>query len=572
MLFDIGAVVVTAALMGVIAHTLRQPIVVAYILVGVLLGARGLGIITNSEEIVHLGELHIIFLLFLFGLELDWRKLSRTGPAAIVAGLGQMALTALIAFGVSRWLGFSPIVAGYFGLALMFSSTIIVVQLLDGRHELNTVHGRLLVGVLLIQDIVAVLAVVALHGMASLEWAGNFTLILSDVVVKTSGLAVFTWFASTKMLPKVFRLIGGHSELQTTVAIAWGFLLMWVTHLIGLSAEVGALIAGMTLAVLPQGLEVGPKVRPMRDLFTLLFFASLGLMFSSSPTIDISAVVALSALVLIVAPLTFYLVYGFWGFRPRTAFLASLPAAQISEFSLIIAAFAVLTGHLEETHLATIVAVAIVTFTVSTYLGMHSPAIYRLVRPLLLWPRRRHRKNLLVEQKIQEYSNHLIIVGGRTFGNVLLKWASQHQIKAAVIDIDPVTVSELEKRNELVILGDAGEEDVLHRVQYKSAKLAITTTDQFDVNLEFIHIAKRISVNVPIFTIAQTSEEAVDLYAAGADFVLIPHHISSDLVVRFLEEAIDDPRRLKVLRDSHVLELRERRVDRRRSHHLVGKR
>lgn len=567
MFLELGITVVVAALLGLVVHLLRQPTVIAYIATGLILGTGGFGIVTDHTGIEVLGRIGVIFLLFLVGLELDWRKLARTGWAATAVGLGQMVLATVASWLLVRWLGFPPLEAWYLALALAFSSTVIVIDILDSRQSLGTIQGRLLIGVLLVQDLVAILALILLATVGDGSTVSSIPVLLGSVLAKATLLVAITMLVGRYVMPFILDSVQRASDLQTLVALGWAFLLTGLASLMGLSVEIGALLAGVSLAALPQGLDIGLKIRPIRNFFLMLFFVSLGLLLSGAQGVDWTVLLGLAAFVVIAKPLIFYLLYGGLGFRPRTAFLASLPAAQISEFSLIVVAVGVSLGHLADSHLALVTGVAIVTFFVSTYLGTHSEYLYERMRPLLIWPNR-HRAEADDEQAVfANQRDHIVLVGGRTLGGMLQRWAKEQHRSIVTLDLDPQIVRTLSAQGGTVLLGDAGEPEVLRRVGYERALLGITTSGQFEANRDFVMAAKEVKRSVPVYAIARSTEEALGLYEAGADYVVVPHHVSGDVVVRVMEEAFAHPGKLATLRKSHITELAAKSIDRRRSHH-----
>src|SRR3989338_3863523 len=318
--FDIGIIVIVSTVFAYAARLLKQPLIPAYVIAGIVLGPY-LGFITNTEVINNLSEIGIAFLLFIVGLEIDVRKLKDVGLVASLGGVLQIAAVFALAFAASVLMGFFALESAYLGLIIAFSSTMVVVKLLSDKKELDTLHGRIVIGILLLQDIFAIFALSILSQGAFSYYSFALSLFKGIAVILAS------LFAGKYIFPPLF-------------------LFSIVVNSIGFSIAVGAFIAGIALNV-PYNIEIIGKIKPLRDFFSVLFFVSLGMQLSLPALGSIlKPLLVLAALTILLKPLVVMFLCSFFGYSARTSFMSSLSLAQISEFSLILAAQGLVFGHL----------------------------------------------------------------------------------------------------------------------------------------------------------------------------------------------------------------------------------
>jgi len=302
----------------------------------------------------------------------------------------------------------------------------------------------------------------------------------------------------------------------------------------------------------------------------MLFFVSLGLQVAGTPfTAGFGPLVSLTLFVLIGHPLILYLVIGALGYRSRTAFLVSMPTAQVSEFALIIGAIGLQLQLLSANDVSLITSVSLVTYLFSTYFITYNHQLLRWLRPVLTWPRVSV-KSPTASSALRSLTNHTIVVGARHLGNAIIKATQRHNDQVMVIDLDPHTVESLIALRIPAILGDASEEELLEQARLPKAAQLISTVGERDVNLAVVRLARSLNRTLRIIVVARDASDALILYEAGADYVAITHHISGDVLVRFLDEVTDHPRRLKQIRQSHIEELKSDHVDFRLAHHHLG--
>ena len=515
---ELAIVVLVAAAAGIVAKLLRQPVVLAYLATGVLIGYFGFFNFADKEVFGIFSDLGIMFLLFLVGLQINYSSLRLVGRASIIVGAGQIIFTAVFGFLIATVFHFNYLEAAYIAIALTFSSTIIVVKLLSDKKDLNSLYGKISVGFLLVQDLAAILILVLLSGVRAGEGLNWLNLVFA--ILKGAALFLLIFWLGRKFLPFVFEKIFRTEELLFLAGLAWVFMLAAASAKIGFSIEIAGFLAGLALANSSEHFQISNRFKSLRDFFILLFFVILGssLVFTNFQGL-ILPIVTLSLFVLIGNPLIVLVIMGLMGYRKRTSFLAGVTVAQISEFSLILAALGFKIGHLPENVVALITAVGIVTITLSTYLIVYAERIFgRLSRFLSLFERRGIKENGFGEI----VSGKAIILIGyhRTGESIALSLPKENLL---VIDFDPDVINFLKKRGFNYIFGDVCEKEVFERANFQESVLVISTSPNLEDNLFLLAEIKKISSRPKIILRAETETEAEILYKRGADYVLLPN-------------------------------------------------
>ncbi len=363
---EIASILGLATLTGIIGQRLRQPLIIMFLLTGILAGPSVLGIIHNYEQIELLAHIGIALLLFIVGLKLDLNLIRTTGPVALATGLGQIIFTSIIGFLISISLDMSYLTAAYVSVALTFSSTIIIVKLLSDKKEIDSLHGQIALGFLVVQDIAAILALVGLTSFGS-SITGNGPAYIQVLIIVAKGIGMLAVVALLMryVLQYLTARLAHSMELLTLFAIAWAILLSAGSGLLGFSKEVGAFLAGVSLASTDYRDSIGARLTSLRDFLLLFFFIDLGARLHWSMVgSQVVPSLILSLFVLIGNPLIVLAIMGFMGYRRRTGFLAGLTVAQISEFSLIVAALGLSIGHITDATMGLITLVGVVTICV----------------------------------------------------------------------------------------------------------------------------------------------------------------------------------------------------------------
>lgn len=381
---EIALLLAAAAGIGALGLWLRQPLILTYIVVGILAGPMVLGWVTVREPLELLAQIGVAVLLFTVGLKLDLHLVRRLGPVALATGIGQLLFTILFGHLIGLALGMDWIKALYVAIALTFSSTIIIVKLLSDKKELDSLHGRIAVGFLIVQDIAVVIAMTAMSSLDLGEGHGDLSAILAEIAFKLALAGLALAAAMRYVLPRLLHLVGRSQELMLLFAIAWGVALASLGEALGFSKEVGAFLAGFSLASSSYREAMSSRLTPVRDFLLLFFFLELGARLEFHTFADqIPEALVLSAFVLIGNPLIVMAIMGYMGYRKRTGFLAGLTVAQISEFSIVFVAMGVTLGHVGGDALGLVTLVGLVTISACTYLVLNSQALYERLKPWL---------------------------------------------------------------------------------------------------------------------------------------------------------------------------------------------
>jgi Kef-type K+ transport system membrane component KefB len=319
---QVAAALTVAVVLGLIATLLKQPLIVAFIATGILVGPEVLGIIEAPNEIALLAKIGISILLFVVGLKLDVREIRMVGPVALATGLGQVVFTSVFGFVIALALGFDVVPALYIAVALTFSSTIIIVKLLSDKRELDHLHGRIAIGFLIVQDIAVVLAMIALTAFDVSEGSNPMSEVVG-VLVRGGALVIGLGAVMRWVLPPVVHRMAHSAELLVLFAIAWAVALAAVTDLLGFSEEVGAFLAGMSLASTPYREAIGGRLTSLRDFLLLFFFIDIGTTLEVGlASSQLVAATLLSLFVLIGNPIIVMVIMGLMRYPKRVSFLA----------------------------------------------------------------------------------------------------------------------------------------------------------------------------------------------------------------------------------------------------------
>jgi Kef-type K+ transport system membrane component KefB len=549
LLIDIGIVIVVATVFAYFARFLKQPLILAYLVAGIVIGPVGLGLITNYENIAVLSELGIAFMLFIVGLELDIKKLRHLGFVAFAAGIGQIVFTFTAGYLIAL-IFFSRIVSTYIALALTFSSTIIVVKIYSDKNELGTLHGRISLGILLAQDFIAIIALALLSGMGN----GAAVNPASFAVLKGMSLFVVALIAGF-VLKYVFKPVARSQELLFMSAVAWCFALVYLSARFEFSIAIGAFLAGISLASLPYNIEIIGKTRSLRDFFAVIFFVALGMqiVFSNISNIFMIAIL-FSAFVMIGNPLIVMTILSLLGYKSRTSFLSAISIAQISEFSLILVALGFNAGILSQEVVSLIAIVALVTFTISTYMITYDSKLYEWLAPVArLFERKNGHK--LEYIPIKKYD--AVLFGCDRMGGAVLKTLNQLKYKALVVDYNPEIIRECIAGKQPAIYGDMGDLEILQRIPLRSIKLIVSTIPDVDDNKMIIRRTKQVNKNIIIFATAGHADDALELYEAGADYVILPRFLSGERVSMLIEEVKGNFNKIFKYKLNHIGELKK---------------
>lgn len=522
--FDLTIILCVATLFSFVFRLFKQPPILAYILTGIILGPLGYVKLAQGDVMQSLSEIGIALLLFMLGLELRISELKSVGKIALTTGLGQILFTALAGYGISLFLGFSHITSIYLAIAMTFSSTIIIVKLLADKKDINSLYGKIAVGLLLAQDFVAIIALIVLSGMETPGaeqgiHAADFLLMGLKIVVIGGWIVVL----SQTVFPRLINHLAKSSEVLFLFSIAWAFgMAAFVSSpFIGFSIEIGGFLAGLALANSVGHLQIAAKVRSLRDFFITIFFVTLGMQMTFGHIGEIIVPsLLLSLFVIIGNPLVVMVILGVMGHRKRTSFLAGLTMAQISEFSLILIFMGNKLGQVPDRVVAMVTIVAAITFVVSTYFILHSNQLYKRFSPYLDIFERKKTKRVSVERGKKD---HVILVGANRMGESILDALIEHKYDVSVVDFDPDVIDRLKDRDLQVVYGDVSDPEIQEEVNLSKAKMVISTVPDVDDNLILLNELNKENPNAVSILFALEAQDAKLLYDRGAEYVVLPH-------------------------------------------------
>jgi len=519
---EITLLLVATAAAGLLALRLRQPLIVAYILIGILSGPSALNWVGEHQSMQLLAEIGVTVLLFAVGLKLDLRLVRQLGPVALATGLGQLGFTILFGFLLGLALAMGWVKALYVAVALTFSSTIIVVKLLSDKREIDSLHGRIAMGFLIVQDIAVVVAMMALGTQSGARGEAAWLQQLGLVALKLGGTALGVGLLMRLVLPRLLRGMAGSQELLLVFAVAWGTGLAAGGEWLGFSKEVGAFLAGFSLASLPYREAINARLASLRDFLLLFFFVDLGTRLDLSTLgAEVPAALLLAVFVLVGNPLIVMAIMGAMGYRKRTGFMAGLTVAQISEFSIIFVAMGVGLGHVDRNALGLVTLIGLVTITLSTYMILHSERLYALLEPWLgVFERRepwreRRRAEMPVEADV-------IVFGLGRYGLHLAEHLCQRQVRVIGVDFDPEVIRQHADGPFTALFGDAEDEAFIAHLPLARARWVIGTLRAPAEDRALVKALRRHGFTGRVMLTADHAQVAEQFRADGADEVLLP--------------------------------------------------
>jgi len=539
---EIAGILGLATLTGIIGQKLRQPLIIMFLATGILAGPSFLGIIHSYEQIELLAHIGIALLLFIVGLKLDLNLIRTTGPVAMATGLGQIVFTSLIGFVIAIAMGMSFISAAYASVALTFSSTIIIVKLLSDKKEIDSLHGQIALGFLIVQDIAAILALVGLTTLGA-SVSGEDTGYLSFLMIAAKGVGLLGAVALLMkyVIPYLTQRLAHSLELLTLFAIAWAVLLGAGSELLGFSKEVGAFLAGVSLASTAFRDSIGARLTSLRAFLLLFFFIDLGARLDWSMVgSQLGASLVFSIFVLVGNPLIVLIIMGMMGYRRRTSFLAGLTVAQISEFSLIVAALGLSIGHITKETVGLITLVGVVTIFLSTYMILYSYPLYRfLSSPLKIFERRNPYREAAIDTLAETETVDVVLVGLGNYGSGLMENLLRRKNVIVGIDFDPGTLDRWRKRGVQVLYGDMADPDMHEQLPLKKARWVISAVRSKEMNLALIRNLKKDGYAGKVALTATNSQEALEFEKAGVNLVFRPFKDATEQAADALTYAMD---------------------------------
>jgi Kef-type K+ transport system membrane component KefB len=526
---ELSVVLAIAFLVSAVVLILRQPLIIGHIITGILVGPYAFNVIQSADTLDLLSHLGIALLLFIIGLGLNPATIKDVGKAATVTGLGQIIFTSVAGYGISIALGYTALESLYISVALTFSSTIIIMKLLGDKRELTTLHGRVATGFLLVQDIVASIALVVITAVMT----DDLSRAAVGIVLWLISIGVMLVVVPRYLLPFLGTFIARSPEFLFIFALAWGMGIAAICKALGFSAEIGALAAGIALAGSPYSYDIGAKLRPLRDFFVVIFFILLGSRIELQSLLDAAGPAAIfSIFVLFGNPLIMVILMGVLGYRSETSFKSGLAVAQISEFSLILVLLGQQAGHVSSGIVSMVTLVGLVTIAGSTYMIIGSDTLYLRLKPLLM---RFERKG--IRRKRETAGTYdVIVVGYERAGKQLVRELARLEIPFVVVDYDPEAIKQLGSRGIPARFGDISNPEFMAELELERVSAVLSSVTKHATSAVLVAEARRANPNAIIAVTSDDPIEAEELYQEGATYVIMPHYLGSTKVVALVEK------------------------------------
>jgi len=549
LILELALIMGIAAILALIGRAIKQPPIIAYLITGILIGPLVFNM-TGSTEMIHtFARMGVAFLLFIVGLNLDFRSLKGIGKVSLLTGATDIVAVSGISFLIAIAIGLSYTPALYLAIALAFSSTVVVVKLLSDKNELETLHGRIALGILIVEDFVAafVLMIVPVLG------AGDFSTIFIQIgtsLLLIAGVFLFAYL----IFPRALAIAAKSQEVLFLFGISWALLVAVLFDSLGFSMEIGALLAGMALASSRYSLEIKGKIKGLMDFFVILFFVFFGAQLVGPITQELIIQASIfSAFILIGKPLIIMSIMKTIGYKKRTNFFTGTSLAQISEFSLILILLGFTLGIVNQELFSLAILIALITIALSSYSIYFSKPIYKFLSPFLnIFDG--HKKELGIGKKTEKHE--IILLGYNRIGFNLLKAFEKTKKKYLVIDYNPQTVLNLSNKGINCIYGDINDLELLRSIKIRKAKIVISTIPDLEANLEVMDLIK--DKKIIFIPTSHTISNTKKLYSAGASYVIMPHFLGGHFVAQMLIRDKFNKRKLFKEGEKQRKELEER--------------
>lgn len=552
-LYDITIIILIASVLSIVFRYFNQPTILAYLATGIIIGPVGLFGISDKDSLDALGKIGVALMLFMLGLELKLKELRSIGVTAIILGVAQIVITFGLFYLTSVFLGFENIERIYIAFAMSFSSTVIIVKILSDKRDLNSLYGKLSLGLLLMQDFFAVIAILFLaSGQPSQlgsEVFFNFLLSLLKLVVIGGWIMVLSIY----VFPKIINKVAQSAEILFLVSLAWVFLLIGiVTHpMIGLSVEMGGFLAGLALANTHENFQIIARMKALRDFFIVIFFVLIGVELKITNFSQLVVpVLVLSFLVIFVKPYIVAFSMSLFGYKKRTSLLVGLTNSQISEFSLVLVFMGVSLGVLSDSTVSTVLVVSILTFVGSVYIIQNAKSYTHKLSKFIWLPKAKLYKDIVSETEAVR-KNHVVLIGMQQLGRSILYALENNKSEIVIVEFDPDIAFKLKNEKKNIIFGDISDPEIQERAGINNAKLVISTIPDSEDNIMLIESIKHNKSKAKVVCMALESREAKYLYSKGADYVVLPHLVGG----KHLAKIIVDDNHLELIEDYKAKDL-----------------
>ena len=544
---ELSLIIAIAAGIALIMRLIRQPLIIGHIITGIIVGPSVLHLVKSADTINAFSSIGIALLLFIIGLGLNPKVVRVVGKVAGFTGVLQVGITSVLGYAAAVVLGYGKTEALFFGIALAFSSTIIILKLLSDKKEQTRLYGKVLTGILLVQDVIAATALLFVTAHAS----GGVTLHqLAWLVMKGGLIAVPLLFIGNVILPKLHKFIAGSQEFLFLFAIGWGFGAAALFQQAGFSLEMGALLAGVALASLPYAQEIAARLRPLRDFFIIVFFITLGTRLSFGHIGSLLPIIIIGSIIVVVLkPLIVLAIMGLLGYTKQNSFKSAVATAQVSEFSLVFILLGNSQGLVSSNLVAIITMIALISIACSAYMIIYADKLYELFeQDLGMFERRKG----LRSAKERQRNFDLVLFGYHKGGQEFLKVFDGLKRSYVVVDYDPEVVDILERQKTDFLYGDITDIELLEELNLSKTKLLVSTITDYDTTLFLLKFLEEKESSAVVICHADTVAEAEELYNMGASYVMMPHYIGSEKISAFIKHSGLKKSEFKRFRDKHL--------------------
>lgn len=551
---ELSYIIILTAILAGVAKLLKQPLIIAYIATGILVSPQVFDLVKSHDSIATFSQLGVAFLLFMVGLNLSPKAVKDVGKVSMITGIGQVVFTSLIGFVLARFFGFSVVEAIYIAVALTFSSTIVIMKLLSDKKDLESLYGRISIGFLIVQDIVAILILIVISSMSSGEPAVELVI---EALLKGIVLIASIYGASRFIIRPVTNRIASQQEYLILFSIAWCFAWATISLLLGFSIEIGALLAGISLSLTPYRYNISNKIKPLRDFFLLMFFVFLGgqMEFADFGS-QIVPILVFSVFILIGNPLIVMVLMGILGYSKRTSFLAGLTVAQISEFSLLLIALGIKVGHLSSEILSLVTIVGLITISGSTYFIIYGKKIFhKISRFLDVFEKKGEKVDARKFHSSAVFD--VILIGYEHLGKNILRKFRKMKNSVLVIDYNPEIIARLITQKIDCLFADVEDPDVFFDLELKHTKMVISSLKSHDINIELINKVRKINPKCIIIVLGDERDPSLNLYAQGATYVITTDFLGSAHAMDMIEKHGFDSKSFSREKVKHLRKLQQ---------------
>lgn len=520
---DIVIIVTSALVGGLIAHALKQPLILGYILAGVLVGPHSGGItVSDVHNIEKLAEIGVALLLFALGLEFSFRELKPVRAIALLGTPVQIILTILYGFGIGQILGWSWTSSMWFGSLISLSSTMVMIKTLEKQGMMGTLSSRVMIGVLIVQDLAIVPMLIILPQLNNIE--SGFSILLIAAVKAVVFLLIMI-LIGTKIIPGLMRYIANWNsrELFLIATTAIGLGIGYGTYVFGLSFAFGAFVAGILLSESDYGYQALSDIIPLRDVFSLLFFTSIGMLLDIDFFLaNWELILLLVALVMLGKAFIFVVLSRSFGYRNVIPLAMGLGLSQVGEFSFILGRVGVSTKSISADFYTLVLTMTIMTMLLTPFISGLTTPLYafarRWIKPLKLAP---------IHFPKSDLKDHIVIAGGGRVGMYIANVLHDMNIPFVILEYNSRRVHDVKSSGFPIIFGDAGKEVILQAADLKRARLLMITTPVAVVSLGIVDHAQKINPDIQIIARAEGTQQMKVLYQKGVTYVVQPEFEAS---------------------------------------------